>query len=164
MRYIFEDLIDIRAVREDRAAKDASAKRARLEAAQALVERAKKELDDFRVWRVTEKDRLYDQVLRKVIRRSGLDQLKEMLAALDEKEALYMQRIQSAGRAVDDAKVAYDESRAAWRDARANLEKLEEHKSSWLKEEAIEAERHEDLEMEEFGTKRLGGIGDELEY
>ena len=164
IRYIFEDLIDIRTLREDRASQEAALKRTALEQALALVEQYKRELEEYRHWRIGARERLYDQVIKHVIRLQDLDRLKEALAQLDEKESLHLERIRTAEKAAEEARQAAEAAREAWRKAQASVEKLEEHREIWFEEAKIEEARREDVEMEEFGVRHLGAIGDELEY
>ena len=164
VRYVFEDILGIRKVREDRAGRECTERRAAMEQAYAYVDQCGLELEKYRVWRIEEKDRLYDQIINHEVLMIDLDELKATLAALDEKEVLYLRRLNVGEAAAEDAKKAYESAVLAWRRSQVNLQKMEEHKDVWMEEAHEELTRLEDLEMEEHVTKRLGGLGEELDY
>jgi len=164
IRYVFEDILGIRKVREDRASRECTVRRAAMEQAYAYVDQCQAELEQYRVWRVEEKDRLYAQVINQEVIMRDLDELKALLAALDEKEALYLRRLQVAEADAEEAKKAYEQAVREWRQSQANLHKMEEHKDVWMEEALVEAAHAEELEMEEHITKRLGGLGEELDH
>jgi hypothetical protein len=162
--YIFEDILGIRKLREERAFRECAERRALMEQAYIAVEQCRLKLEQFREWRLQERERLYGEVIRHEVIMAVLERLKASLAALDEKETLHIRGLQLAEIQAEEAKSAYEEALRRWRDTRTNLAKMEEHKDIWLEEALEQALYAEELEMEEFGVKKLGGVGEELDY
>ena len=163
--YILQDLVDIRKMRENRAAQEAARARSFQDQASEAVTNAKRQLEEFRIWRTEEKDRLYNTIINQIVHMRDLDRLKEALAELDEREAMFMKRIADAERQLEEAVAVLDKARAAFREATRNVEKLDEHRETWETEAAREAERAADLEMEEFtGGGRHGNAEDDIAY
>jgi hypothetical protein len=99
-----------------------------------------------------------------------MDGFKAGVAALREKDAVLMEAVEQARMAEEEAARLKDEAAEKLKQSRKDREKIDTHREIWLSGEAREAERREDLEMEEFsGAKRPemeednedGGDGDD---
>lgn len=155
MAYVLGELLKIRLMREQWA-KDALIKAQNiLEAAIRKVEEKKKELEDFRVWRVDEEKRLYDEVMRKHVKRIDIDALKLKLADLEKKELEHIQAIDDAKEERERAKEGVEAARVAYNLAVVGVQKLEEHKSGWMAEWTKEQEAIVEKEMEDFKALKV---------
>ena len=123
------------------------------------MKKRKEELERYRIWRPEEENRRYDAIMGENMSLEDVAEFRASLGALAEGE-------QERAQAVTDAeKIAAQKERelAAARDAvalaRKEAAKIEAHRDIWMAEAKKEAERQEDLEMEEF--KAPAGQSDE---
>jgi type III secretion protein O len=152
--YPLAPLARVRGLREDAAAAELSAReRAWLAAKQEILER-EQALKDYIAWREEEEERRYAEILHQELSLKELDAFKSGLAALRERDNVLLEAVTLARRAEEDALKARDEAAAALRQARKDKEKISAHKEIWQAFETREAERREDLEMEEFSGKK----------
>lgn len=150
MAYVLGELLKIRLMREQWA-KDALIKAQNiLQAAIRKVEEKKKELEEYRVWRVGEEKRLYAEIMLKHVKRIDIDALKLKLGDLEKKELDHIQAIDDAKEEREKAKEGVEVARAAYNVALIGVEKLEEHKTGWMAEWAKEQEALVEKEMEDF--------------
>lgn len=155
MAYVLRELLKIRLMREQWA-KDALVKAQNvLQLAIRKVEEKKKELEDFRVWRVGEEKRLYAEVMRKRVKRNDIDALKLNLADLEKKELGHIQAIHDAEEEREKAKDKVEEARVAYNFALIGVQKLEEHKVGWMAEWTKEQEALVEKEMEDFKVLKV---------
>lgn len=155
MAYVLAELLKIRLMREQWA-KDALIKAQNvLDAAIRKVEEKKKELEDFRVWRVEEEKRLYAEVMRKRVKRNDIDALKLKLADLEKKELDHIQAIDDAKEEREQAKEGVELARTAYNLAQVGVQKLEEHKTGWMAQWTKEQEALVEKEMEDFKALKV---------
>lgn len=155
MAYVLQDLLKIRLMREQWA-KDALIKAQNiLDAAIRKVEEAKKALADYKVWRVGETKRLYAEVMNKQVKRGDIDALKINLANLEKKELDYVQAIENAEEEREKAKEGVEAARKAYNLAQIGVQKLEEHKTTWMVEWTKEQEALVEKEMEDFKALKV---------
>jgi type III secretion protein O len=144
----------VRKLREDAAETEyAAARAALLEASEKSAARAKA-LEDYILWRQEEEERRYQSIMRKDMSRKDLDEFKAGLGELRDRESSLAEELALAQKAEEDALKAQEQALEKLRRARKETEKISAHKEIWLAEEAREAERREDLEMEEFSKKK----------
>lgn len=155
MAYVLQDLLKIRLMREQWAKDELIKAQNILEAAIKKVEQKKKELKDFRIWRIDEEKRLYAEVMLKHVKRNAIDNLKLDLANLDKRELNYIQAVDDAQAELDKAKEALEKARELYHLALINVQKLEEHKASWMAEWTKEQELLVEKEMEDFKALKL---------
>ena len=140
--YPLAPLLKVREYRED-AAKNAlrAAERAVIEAREE-VERCREELERYKVWRLEEADRRYETIMGKAQSLKELDAFKAGLGALADGE---LHREEAVAAALAEVK-----KREAARLAQHETSKILAHRDIWREQAKREAERREDLEMEEF--------------
>ena len=155
MAYPLAPLARIRRLREEAAAAERSAREKALLAARQETLARRKALEDYLAWRKEEEDRRYREILGTEMSRREMDVFKSGVAALREKDNVLMEALEAARKAEEEAARRRDEAAETLKRRRKDKEKIEAHREIWRVGEAREAERREDLEMEEFtGLKR----------
>lgn len=140
----------LRGFREEAAQKALRAAEAEARnAAENLAAREKK-LAEYKQWRQAETERRWRGILNQTLSRGEMDEFKAGLALLEERELAELEAVREAAEALDQAKGKAQAARAAWRSAEQARRKLLVHREDWEAEEAKEAARREDLELEEF--------------
>lgn len=156
MKYALEDLLRIRTLRENAASEVVTKARRKLEAALKEVERCQRELDDYRVWRVDEEERLYSKVLKQAVPFKELNEIKATVAWLREKELDYHKKVNDAQTASEQARKELIQAQARYREAVKAVQKIEEHKKIWVHEWNLEQEALADKELEEHRLAPYG--------
>ncbi len=77
------------------------------------------------------------------------------ISLLREKEYAYIKMIENAKKEEKERIKELGEAKKILKESIRSCEKIKEHKQIWLKEKLKELERRQDLEMEEFKTKKL---------
>lgn len=150
--YPLQSLLTVRHFREEGAKNEVRAAERRLVEAREEVKKKKEELERYRAWRPEEENRRYDAIMGEAMSLEDMAKFRAALGALAEEE-------QERARAVDEAEKAaarkereVSAAREAVAVARKEAAKIEAHRDIWLAEAKKEAERQEDLELEEFKT------------
>lgn len=155
MAYVLQDLLKIRLMREQWAKDELIKAQNVLDAAIKKVEKKKKELNDFRIWRAKEEERLYAEIMHKHVKRGDIDGLKINIANLEKKELEHIQALDDAEQEREKAKEALEEARTLYHLALVNVQKLEEHKETWMAEWSKEQELLVEKEMEDFKSLKV---------
>lgn len=157
--YPLQSLLTVRHFREEGAKNEVRAAERRLVEAREEVKKKEEELERYRAWRPEEENRRYDAIMGEAMSLEDMAEFRAALGALAEEE-------QERARAVDEAEKAAARkereviaAREAVAVARKEAAKIEAHRDIWLAEAKKEAERQEDLELEEF--KSPAGQSDE---
>ena len=125
----------------------------RLEQAHEEVKNKTTEFEEYVEWRCKEEQRLYDNIINMEVKQNDLDKLKIKVASLREKDVELQQAITVAEKQVEEAEEQLEQARENHRKAMQAVEKFEEFTKVLDEEEAKEAARLEDLEMEEFTVR-----------
>ena len=149
-RYPLEALLSVRHYREEGAKRRVRGAENALREAEAEMEKKKKELEAFRIWRVEEEDHRYAAIMGVPMRMEKLDAFKNGLALLVAQENDKEQAVVLAGKEVERRKEELLHAQEAVKTARKNTSKIQAHKDIWQEEAKKEAEHKEDLELEEF--------------
>lgn len=155
MAYVLQDLLKIRLMREEWAKDHLIKAQNILEAAIKKVEQKKQELKDFREWRIKEEKRLYAEVMHKQVKKIDIDGLKINIANLEKRELEHVLAIEDAEKEREKAKEALAEARKLYNLALVNVQKLEEHKETWMAEWSKEQELLVEKEMEDFKALKV---------
>lgn len=153
MKYPLEDLLRVRNFREDNAANELTKRRREVEQAEELVQQRKQELADYIQWRIKREEELYNQVMQKPVQLKDLDDLKQDIQLLREKEHLYEDRIREAEKALADARQALEDAHAQYQAAVRDRQKIDEHKDLWAQETAKINEANAEKELEDFRVR-----------
>ena len=154
-KYPLAPLLKVREYREDAAKNALSAAERAVVEAQEAVERCRGELERYKVWRQEEVERRYDAIMGKGLSLKELDVFKAGLGALADGELKLEEAI---AQALENVKKRQE----AARQAQHETAKIVTHRDIWLVEAKREAERLEDLEMEEFKPLPPQGTEGEL--
>lgn len=150
LRYPLQDMVFVREHREDKASKAVtSARRAVVEAEENLMMK-QKTLADFTNWRIAEEERLIQSIMRKPVKLGEITDLRLEISAMRERELDFMDQVHKAEGELDRAREELEKAKLAYKKATQDLEKLIEHRAAWQLEQNHEAERHADLELEDF--------------
>ena len=153
--YPLASLTRVRQLREDAASAECTSSEKILLAARRETLARQKALDDYLVWRKQEEDRRYHEILGKELSFKELEDFKAGLAALRDRDNILLAALEEARKAEEEAAQRRDAAVESLKQARKEKEKISENRKVWQAAERKEAERREDLEMEEFtGVKR----------
>ena len=161
-KYPLAPLLKVREYREDAAKNALSAAERAVVEAQEAVERCRGELERYKVWRQEEVERRYDAIMGKGLSLKELDVFKAGLGALADGELKLEEAIAQALENVKKRQEDVRKAREAARQAQHETAKIVTHRDIWLVEAKREAERLEDLEMEEFKPLPPQGTEGEL--
>ncbi len=150
---MLHDLLKIKHIREQSAEREVRKCQSQLEKAQQEVKNRQTAFEEYVEWRVQEEKRLYDNIINAEIHQNDLDKLKQEVAILREKDVTLEQAIAEAEKEVEVAKLALLEAQQQHAKAMQAVEKFEEFTKIQDEEAKKEAERLEDLEMEEFTVR-----------
>jgi len=155
-KYPLAPLLKVREYREDAAKNALSAAERAVVEAQEAVERCRGELERYEV------ERRYDAIMGKGLSLKELDVFKAGLGALADGELKLEEAIAQALENVKKRQEDVRKAREAARQAQHETAKIVTHRDIWLVEAKREAERLEDLEMEEFKPLPPQGTEGEL--
>lgn len=150
--YPLQPLLDVRHFRENAAAGALRLAERALREAEDDEQRRRDELTNYRAWRPDEEERRYDAIMGQDMALADLDRFKAGLAALAQGELLREEEVRTAERATEACRKAVLAAREAAAQARRDTMKIATHRDIWREAARREAERLEDLEMEEFRT------------
>ena len=148
MAYALQSMLRIRAMREDRAATELTAARREVSRAQERLSQRKRDLEEYEATKEARRDRIYEAVVGRAVSMEDLDLAREGVARIDEEGILKADN-------VVQAEADLQTSRQAFVSASKNRMKITEHRSIWEAEEAAEAERRSEMELEDFTGKKV---------
>lgn len=151
---MLHDLLKIKVIREKSAHDDVRKCNRLVEESLQKQQQREKELDDYIKWRRQEEEDLYEEILNTEVKQHDLDFLKQKVAVMREKDSELEQAVESAKSHVLEAKQKLEEAKITHQRAMQAVEKFQEFTAVLDEEAAKEAERLEDLEMEEFTVRR----------
>ncbi len=155
-KYPLQSLIGIR----DRRFQDALAQQREMQRLLTLaletLDALKKELADYKIWKIEETARRYDEIMLQVKTQKELNEFNEGLAQLDVREATLHEKVVLQEEAVRKAKEDLDNAIKKANELHKGVMKLETHKDLWLIEQKKIAEYKIDQELEDFkGIKKV---------
>ena len=150
---MLHELLKIKNIREQAAETEVRKCKNKVEVAKQEVINKQKEFEEYVEWRGQEEKRLYDNIMNMEIHQNDLDQLKQKVAMLREKDITLEQAVVEAKKQVEVEEQALVEAREAHAKAMQAVQKFEEFTKVQDDEAKKEAERLEDLEMEEFTVR-----------
>lgn len=152
LSYPLQSLLTVRHFREDAARNELRAAERRLAEAREEVRKKERELARYRIWRPEEENRCYDAIMGESMSLEELAGFRAALGALAEGEQERILAVTEAEKTVGRKEREVAAAREAVAEARREAAKIEAHRDIWLAEAKREAERREDLELEEFKT------------
>jgi type III secretion protein O len=150
---ILDDILAVKQIREQAASREVSRAQARAEDAARIVEKARKTLKDYNTWRLKREIELYDSILNQLVHVQDLEDLKERIAQLREKELSLENDIVEAENARVAAAAALTEAKAAHLRTLREVDKMRELVEEEHAALAREAERRAEVELEDFRSR-----------
>lgn len=147
---MLDELLKIKYLREDDAIKELAGAQKALEDKTTALAAKQRELSEYKTWRVSEENRLYEEIHKKHVVRDKVEELREQIGLLRQKDLLLEQEIAEAQQAVTEAEAALAAAEQKRLDAHKEVVKYEEYNQLVLEEERQELERREEVEMEDF--------------
>ncbi len=159
--YPLATLLNLRVFRQDKAMRHLQTCERELTRARNFVKKAVKEHESFLAWLAREEDSRYQRIMGKEMTLDEVDEFKAGLLAIRARESLYLENILKARQAKDLAKQAVTKAKQGLLTAQKGTLKIEAHREKWLEVVALEAERAEELEMEDFTPRKNGEFASE---
>ena len=116
---------------------------------QAACRAQERKLADFGAWRQQEETRLYQEVHRQKLSRSGLDGYRQRISLLRSRELRLEDELADARQAVQAADAELEQSRRKRLDARREVIRFEEYLKRLKRVEKLREEHREETETEE---------------
>lgn len=162
-KYPLQALLDVRLFREETAKQAVSLAERKLAEAKQETEKRRNALETYRAWWPTEVDRRYDAIIqgKQGMTLDELDTFRSGLAALANEELNYHAACLEAEKIEKQRQSDLAKAKTAVIQARRDAAKIETHRSIWLEQEKKEAERLEDLELEEFHAPKPIAINED---
>lgn len=154
MSYLLQPLLNIRAMREDRAAGELTAARRAVRDAEAVLAERKGELEKYLETKEERRDRIYAAVIGHTVSRDQLDMAAEGVARIDEEGVLREDNVKRAEADLHVREKAEDAARTNFTIATKNRMKIDEHKAVWLLEDAKAQDARAEGELEDFVVRK----------
>ena len=154
MPYLLQPLLNIRAMREDRAAGELTAARRAVRDAEETLAGRKSELEKYLETKEERRDRIYAAVIGRTVCRDQLDMAAEGVARIDEEGVLREDNVKRAEADLRAREKAEDEARVQFTIATKNRMKIDEHRAVWLEDEAKAQEARAEGELEDFTVRK----------
>ncbi|OZI33078.1 type III secretion protein [Bordetella genomosp. 1] len=149
---MFDELLAIKRFREGQAEIAVARQRQVLQDARDGEQAALRSLDDFRGWADAHERELYGDLCRRTVRVREIESVLQDVAGLREGERQHEQALDAARAAAEREESALQARRDDHRQATRMSEKFVELARSHFDAQLREAERKEDLEMEEAAS------------
>lgn len=157
MHDVIQQIVDVKERREDRAQEDVRRRRLALEDAARRVEQRRKDLEDYKVWRVKRETELWDEIERRIVKLRDIEDLKTDIGLLRGREQVMVEQVVEAEKARSEANAALLEAVAVLEAAVKARQKFEDL-ADWLEaEHRAYRDRIEENELEEQFSGGRGG-------
>ena len=161
--YPLESLLSVRVFREEEAKRGVQTAQEALRLAHEAALQRRREYEEYKRWRAEEEDRRWEALFRTRVKMSGLERFKAGLAALAAGEQSKLEAVSEAEQEEQRSEKRLAQAKTEASNARKNTAKIETHKELWTEEAKKEAERAEELELEEFHpVSFFGAAGEDL--
>lgn len=145
-------LLALREHREKRARAEVGRRRRLLEEAEAEAARAASTAKEYAERRPKEEAALFARIRNQVLERKQLDSYHEAIAALAAKELELFERAEEAEKVARQRKQELEQTVREHVAAVREVQKFEEHRTIWWREEKKRQEDAQELEAEEAAT------------
>lgn len=152
MAYELQEILRVRVLRERGARNELLKATNFVKECEEKLKKAEKKLEEYIEWRKKEEDRLYAEIMLKKVKREQITDLKQEIANLRDKENTLKDDIKKAEEAVEKAKEKLKQAKAVHIRSLVDLEKINQHKETWMEDFNKEEERKAESEFEEFQT------------
>ena len=141
-------------MREDRATGELTAARQALYAAEEALAARRRELAEYEATREERRDRIYATVIGRTVSREQLDMASEGVARIDEEGALKADNVSRAEAERKTREEAAEVARENLNVATKNRMKIEEHRATWLADDAKAQDARAEGELEDFTVRK----------
>lgn len=161
MAYALNDMLKIRAMREDRAGTELTgARRARAAAERVRDERAETRRR-FDATKDERRERVYDAVMGRVVSMDDLDRARAAVTRIDEEAMLLAEAERQAQDELTKRDQAAEAAHVRFVAASKKKAKIDQHRLAWEQEDRRMQEMRADAEMDEFTGRRMTADDDD---
>jgi len=154
MSYPLQSLLTIRSMREDRASTVLTgARRARANAADVLSQK-REARERYEETKEERRDRVYETVMGRPVRRDALDRVREAVTRIDEEGLLLVEAERKAQDVLTEKTQEEGRAHVSYVAATRERTKIDQHREIWTDEDRRAQELAADAEMEEFTGKK----------
>ena len=161
-QYPLAVLLGLRMFRQDKAMHTLQSCERKLIKARKEVKKVIKKHADFLTWLAREEEKRYDDIMGTNMSLEDVDDFKAGLLSIRGRESLYLENILKARNHVSICEDNVKKAKKGLLDAQKGTIKIEIHKESWLEFAKLEAERAEELELEDFMPAKNDVFGESL--
>lgn len=161
-KYPLAALLNLRLFRQDKAMRALQTCEKKLANAKKKVKQAIEKHEEFMVWLGEEEQRRYQSIMGKEMTLEDIDEFKAGLLSIRGRESHYLENILKARNHVQVCKDDVAQAKKDLLAAQKGTMKIEVHKERWTELAKLEAERAEELEMEDFHRPPNGLFADSL--
>lgn len=155
MAYALESLMKIRVRREDAARGELTAARLKVAEARSALEERENDLREYERTKEERRDRIYAAVIGRTVTADELELAREGVSRIDDEGNLKADNVLRAEGVLKDRQEEAAKAREGFVFATKNRMKIEEHRVSWLRDEAEEDDRRQEIELEDFTGKKV---------
>lgn len=161
---MLEDLLRVKRLREDNAMAAVRAAKRELARCEEARDEQQRAADDFRARRPAMEDALYDDLTQRLAELKDVHDVRDQVGALRAREAQLYEEVRRLEGEVDKARDAVAQAERERLLAHKAVEKFEEFQAVLLAEAQAEAERKEEVDLEDaltgrYSPGRESGIG-----
>lgn len=161
MVYELQSLLRIRTMREERAAAELTTARREVSMAQDRLDRRTRDLAEYEAAKDERRERIFEAVMGRTVSMDDLDRAREGVSRIDEEGILKADNVVQAKAELQKCRDNAESFRRAFVSASKNRMKIAEHKAVWEAAEAVEADRRQESELEDFTGKK---VADDIEF
>lgn len=148
-KYLLQDLLNVRLLREDTAAKQWAVQKELVAKVERQLEKRRSELETYQRWRVQREVELYQQILEKKIHPKDLEALRFRIQKLRDEEHEYESRTLDTANQLQEEQARLATAKESYLNAYQQRSKLDEHKDLWVQEMQREKQFLEEKEIED---------------
>jgi hypothetical protein len=152
MNYILEDLLAIRKHREQTALNKMLLAKEKEEKIRKLKQKKAAQLFEYKIWRKNEEKQLFKELTRQNRSCFDIESFNRLVDYMRQKQTALADELKQTEQMVVKAQKKLEETQQKYIRLYRAKQKLEEHKSIWLKGKKIVEERRADEELDEFNT------------
>lgn len=152
-KYPLADLLRVRLLREDKALEEITIAQRKLDDAIRYLKEQEDTLKSFKRFRQSEEIRLYNSIMKQIVKQEKVDEVKAEVARLRLEELAYIEKVKQAEKDLEQAKQNLEQAKIDYQNAIKSRQKIDEHKAIWKEAALKEEEFNVEKEMEDFRTK-----------
>ncbi len=161
MAYALNDMLKIRAMREDRAGTELTGARRARSAAERVRDEKAETRRRFDATKDERRDRIYDAVMGRVVSRDDLDRARAAVTRIDEEAMMLAEAERQAQAELAKRDRAAEAAHVRFVAASRKKAKIDQHRLAWEQEDRRMQEMRADAEMDEFTGRRMTADDDD---